>query len=323
MMRAAKCALLSGAVLIAPVARAQGGANAAITNLLNGATRSLTDNEIVSAACKSQAAVQRLTGLVQQAQQVTGQLQQISAGVRFTGMPTTDLPASIAGTAYAKAAQLGATADQYAATFGLASVCNTQLTAEAIRARFDFLRNVVNRGIEQRLPSLQAALSLASDAGQVDPAAATRKAMYQRVFNINVSAASDKSLQVVDGELKSALELADRADNAARGNRANLNQLANRLVSQPQRTPDGALACATVDANGTQRWVAPDNDGTCGPVSPGAASLVTAAAEISAANDQQTLAMIEAAKVRVSALQARKDIRKEFTTRVVDQAIIR
>jgi hypothetical protein len=302
---------------------AQGGANAAVTSLLNNATRSLTDNEVVSAACKSDAAVQRLTSLVQQSQQVTGTLQKISSGVKFTGVPTTDLAASMAGNAYATAAQAGAKADQYAATFGLAAVCNTQQTAAATQARFDFLRTVVNRGIDQRLPSLQSAMSLATDAGQPDPDAATRKATYQRIFNVNTSVGSDKSLQVVDGELKAALELADRADAAASANRTTLNQLADRLVSRPERAPDGSFACPTVDANGAQRWVAPDNDGTCGPLSPGAAPLVTASAEIAAANDQQMLALIEASKSRVAALQARKEIRKDFMSRAVDLSIVR
>lgn len=321
--RCGMVATLALTAVLAPTAGAQGGANAAITNVLNTATKSITDNQVVSAACKSQAAIQRLTGLVQQAQQVTGSLQKISSGVHFTGLPTTDLAASMAGKAYASAAQAGARADQYAAAFGLASVCNTQATAEMARARFDFLRAVVNRGIEQRLPSLQAALALSGDAVQADPNATARSAAYQRIFNVNTAAGSDKALQVVDGELKSALDLANRADAAARASHETLTQLAGRLVTHPERAPNGSIGCPTVDANGVSRWVAPANDGTCGPVSPGAAAQVTAAAELAAANDQQTLALVEAAKSRVSALQARKEIRKDFMTRAVDLSIVR
>ena len=311
------------AVIVSSPAMAQGSVDAAVTRLLNSATQSLTDNQVVSAACKSEDAIRRLAGLVQQAQQITGKLQKISSGIRFTGLPTTDLGEAIAGQTYGKAAELGAEADQYAATFGLAAVCNTQQTADAVRARFDFLRTVVNRGIEQRLPSLDAALAMATSAGQPDPDAAERAATYQRIFNVNTAVGSDNALQVVDAELQSALALADRADAAAQANRTTLDRLADRLVSRPSVAPDGSLACSTVDSSGTLQWNAPAEDGTCGPLSPGAAPMVTAATEIAAANDQQTLALIEAAKSRVAALQARKDIRRDFLDRVVDVSIVK
>ena len=281
---ALRAALAVTLVALPGVSYAQ--SQAEMTSFLTSAAGRLAQDQVVSAACRSTAGLQRYAQTVQQIGGQLGTAQQLASVLRGKGgLPVSDLMATAAAGGVKDAAKQAAMVDNHALTFSLASLCNTAETARLQRAAFTYLRSVVNRGIGNVLPTLDFSSKVTS---VVD--ASVRQDRYDRLFARGSSQRAQRAvtpeMALVDSSAAEAYASADRGDSLADHAMRQLRDLYAQLYQAPD--PDGY--CRTVSEAGdsvrfqpTRRNPITNVGFTCGPVSPGRArQLMPAIASVQA-----------------------------------------
>lgn len=303
----------SGAVI--QLTGGQTVADKQVQKFLTGAATGINESEVVSKACANKAAVAKYGATLTQLASQMGQLKGLAAKYKGKGMLTADLAVASASNGFAKASELGAKADRYAATFGMAALCNTSETANLLGRQYDFLRLVVNRGTTLSLPNMVAALNTAGQA-TTPVALAERRARMDRLF-VRVKRGSGVTFTSTadDAEttaIRAAYETADRAEAAAQAQQqANTRAYQEFVNSPPLRGADGKLYCLDTDAAGkvTQRQVA---SGTgCGIASVGRSRQYTAAQLGSANNSLAAISVLKAQQVKLTAINEQSKKMKE------------
>ena len=295
------------------------------------ATTGLTDADVVNAACKSGATLQRFGKLFSALNQGQQAWSAVSKAIGGSGLPVNDIPAGIAAGAYAKAVSLGTTAEQYQATFAVGSLCNTSETARMTSAMYQFVRNVVNRGVEASLPALDSSFA-SVDAAQDPIGHATRQARYARLFG-HVDArgqylpTASAEVAVADSTAAEAYQFADQAEAAANASQATLRQLYAEAITPPQRDAAGNYVCVTMDSTGrtVSRWpeVAPGGRLSCGAASVGRSHQITSQVSILNGTQLSLLNQLEARRVDLEAIRVKMELQRELLDRatLLDRAV--
>lgn len=285
-----------------------------VAGFLADAVKGLTDNDVVRAACKG-------TQWMQQYQQVLGQSQDVLSlwrglSQRFggSGVPVMDNGVAGATSAYAKAVELGAKAESYSATYAIGALCNTSETARLAGAQFDFLRHVVNRGIELDLPDLQRAVN--DTRAGLDPVASdVRQARYERLFgryDPQWTTRASVSGAVLDSTTAEAYQMAAHADSLAN---AVMPQL-SALAAEVQGTDQTGCAALMGTGDSSSAGSGPRSNGRCGPISPGRADQITATALLLNGSQMAMLNQLSARRMDVEAAKAQVDLRSDYLARV-------
>lgn len=288
-----------------------------IESFLTSAVRGLSDNDVVSAACRSQASIQQYAQLLGSVGNAMNGFGSFGAAFNGSGLPTSDLGANVAANAYANAVGQGARSEQYAATFALGSMCNTSETARLASAQFDFVRNVVNRGIEQSLPAVTNVLSSSSTAVTPVPNA-VREARYQQLFvrtapNTPGILQTPPSDALLDSTIAASYLMSARADSVSTMSYTQLQQYGRELQGTASVDSLGRPTCPGIDGQGDAAAVtAPDSTGRCGPISPGRAQQILPSLEYMTATQNALSAQLAARRFDIEAARTTRLMRQDL-----------
>jgi hypothetical protein len=286
-------------------------ADPAIAGFLGTALGGLSENDVVKNACKSASQLTKYTQALSGAQGGMKSWGDFSSSFSARGVPVGDLGANMAATGYAKAVEMGAKSEAYS----LGSLCNTSETSRLAQEQYDFLRHVVNRGIENPMPSIMASLDATEQAVSAVPME-QRLTRFDRIFGRTKRRGyvpdADIAVAAVDSTTAEAYQM--RADSAAGVTLVELRRFAGELQQRADTTSPGCRAVAgTGDAGADAATTAATGAGTrCGALSPGRAEQISASALYLNATQLALTNQLVARRMDVEGVRAQAELRRDF-----------